>query len=239
MSREFIFSILISLLIVTSGNTVFAEEILGAQTFIARGDEYYSVKLYKKSVIAYSKAIEMNPHSGSLYLKRGAVYKDAGIYGKALKDYNKALLYEIVYTDAVSNRAYILMKMNLYLSAIEDYSRLIMVNPFNYEAYYNRGSAYMKTKNYNKALDDFHLVAEHDPFCVKTSYNLSCIYAIRGDSEKSINYLKQGITNGFDDLELLKISNELSGIRNLREFKEIVRLVQRKMNSKLSMNKKY
>ena len=53
-------------------------------------------------------------------------------------------------------------------------------------------------------------------------YNLACIYSIRKDTAKSLQYLAMSIRHGYDDFEHIKIDTDLDNIRETAGFKELM-----------------
>lgn len=53
-------------------------------------------------------------------------------------------------------------------------------------------------------------------------YNLGCLYAIKGEKEKAIEYLKKSVDAGYRDVEWMKMDGDLKSLRGDQGFKELV-----------------
>ncbi len=139
---------------------------------------YYQVKYkdYDNAILAYSKAIELNPQYFAAYGNRGGVYKDKGQLDLALADYAKAIKLNPDNSYAYYNRGIVYADIGQYLLAIADYTKAIELNPGYAIAYYNRGNAYNRNGRSDLALPDYNKAIELNPQYASTYVNRGNIY---------------------------------------------------------------
>lgn len=108
--------------------------------------------------MAYTSAIELDPHFVQAYAERAAIYAQLKETRQAVKDYDKVLQLDPNYQDAYLDRASAKMGLGEYLDAITDLGDFIrLAKPHNISlrlAYERRAEAYMKIGNYNNAVAD-------------------------------------------------------------------------------------
>ncbi len=107
------------------------------------------------------RAIEENPHDGSLFLLRGKFFLEMGYWSRAIKDLSLAIklkqgLPEAFYLRALAYRRKIDYNENpIQNRAIADLTRTINMKPGFAEAYYQRGLCYALLGSWNDAMSDF------------------------------------------------------------------------------------
>ncbi|MGD2090591.1 MAG: hypothetical protein PVH61_30745 [Candidatus Aminicenantes bacterium] len=86
-----------------------------------------------------------------------------------------------------------------------------------------QGSAYLQKSDYRRAALFFEIALRAGNERPNLFYNLACVYSLAGNKKKALNYLEQAVKKGFNDLEWIKKDKDLDFIRNEKEFKEIIR----------------
>lgn len=110
-------------------------------------------------------------------------------------------------------------------SAIQTFSSSITTYPFA-KSYYELGNAYMDANNLEKSLEAYKMaeVLQFAPIS-KVLYNISCVYSKmngEGDIDKSLEYLKNAIENGYTNLDHIMKDEDLKNARDNYQFTEIV-----------------
>ena len=153
-------------------------------TYQLEGDESNDTEekqaAYEKSIVHYTRTLELKPDLPEVYTNRGNVYRDIGELDEAIADYNSTTELDPNDANAYNNRGNAYSDKNEIDKAIEDYNTAIELKPDYDDAYYNRGNAYLIEGNFNPALQDFSRVIELDP-------DNANAYIIRGDA-----YLEKG-----------------------------------------------
>jgi tetratricopeptide (TPR) repeat protein len=76
---------------------------------------------YDEALADYTKAIELDPTDGELYLIRGVAYSLKGFQDEAIRDYSIAIAIDPGNSDAYFNRAQAYEAKNMNDKALEDY----------------------------------------------------------------------------------------------------------------------
>jgi tetratricopeptide (TPR) repeat protein len=154
---------------------------LAAYEYFIRGVELQNNKSMNQAVIAYSKAIELDPRYAVAYYNRGLAYYDLKQYDKSIQDNNRAIELKPNYALAYNSRGLAYYNLKQYEKSLQDYNRALVLNPNSATAYISRGLAYNRLKQYDRAIKDFNWAIELDP-------NSALAYHNRGISH---NYLQQ------------------------------------------------
>jgi tetratricopeptide (TPR) repeat protein len=97
----------------------------------------------KDAIVAFDKAIRLNPRSAEAYHGRGMAHNEIGQNERALKDYDAALALNPQYAEAYFNRANAYSDMGQYERALKDYGEALRLSPNHSGALFNQGLIYM------------------------------------------------------------------------------------------------
>jgi tetratricopeptide (TPR) repeat protein len=115
----------------------------------------------EKSIVEYTKAIELDSTRVEVVRARALVYYGAGLYLKAISDYGRAIDLDSTFALHYLKRALCYDDLNNYEEALADYSRAINRAPRLAQAYDNRGLMYMmKLGDKDKACADLKTACE-------------------------------------------------------------------------------
>ena len=158
-----------------------------------KGRAYNSKKDYPAAIIAYTKAIEINPNYLNSYHGRGLCYYKSGQYQLALQDYTKAIDAGINNAHLTYyNRAVLYDAQKEFNQAIEDFTKALEIKPDYLDAYHGRGLSYYSSKQYQNALQDYTKGIDggiSDSYL--TYYNRGLVYDVLQNYDLSIqDYLK-------------------------------------------------
>ena len=133
-----------------------------ATSWFQKGFTHSKNREYHDAIVAYSKAIEIDPKNAVAYNNRGFAYRQIGQYKPAMDDYDKAIILSektagvsLVYV----NRGSLHFIMGQYDRAIKDFNRVIETNPKSIEAWVNRGLSYNKLGNTQRAIESLKTAA--------------------------------------------------------------------------------
>ena len=106
----------------------FREKTSGENYYHA-GNKYFEDKLYEDALIAFQKAIEVNPKL--IHAKRGAArcLMQLGQYNRALEIFNQVIKQEPAFGASYANRGILHDRMQSYIAAIADYEKAIQLDP--------------------------------------------------------------------------------------------------------------
>ena len=143
-------------------------------------------RAYKKAVVHYTKALELDLQQPAIYNNRGNMYVAIGEIDKAVNDLSKAIELKPDYTNAYNNRGEAYRSKGEVDEAINDYSKAIEVKSDFAEAYNNRGVAYRDIGDLPRAFDDYNTAIRLNPEFAEAYNNLGNIYDDKGDFDKAI-----------------------------------------------------
>ena len=162
------------------------ENKLTAWDYRNRGRRARNEGDYRKSVEAYTEAIERDGTHANDYFWRAEAYYKLGEHKKAIEDYTTAIKLDPKDTIAYNNRGLAYRNLGEYAKAIEDFAKSIELDPKDAVAYNNRGLAYHDLGEYAKAIEDYTKSIELDPKYDATYSNRGAAYNGLGEYAKAI-----------------------------------------------------
>jgi tetratricopeptide (TPR) repeat protein len=127
------------------------------------------------ALLAFDKAIGLDPNDAYAYANRGNAYGKKGEWDRAIEDYTKAIGLDRKYALAYYNRGVTYGKKGDPDRAIEDYTKAIGLDPKNAPAYHNRGYAFSEKSDWDRAIEDLTKAIALDP-------NDAAAYGERGEA---------------------------------------------------------
>ena len=148
-----------------------------ATSYFNLGNLYVEMGDNAMALLAYRRALELNPrHAGTLY-NLGNLYKDQGRFKDALGFYQKAIAVDPRISDAWLNMGIIYGKQKEAGQEKAYYRKAIEVDPRNGRAYFNLGFLGEAAGDMEGALSLYQKSVEFDPANAEGYYNLGNIYA--------------------------------------------------------------
>lgn len=147
---------------------------------------------YGKSILAYSKAIELDPSDSETYQLRASEYMLVYILNKGSKsywdspkeylqksidDYTKSIELSPLDFKSYRCRAFLFLESGRYQEAINDATKSIELSPENDDAFWTRGKAYEALGKTEQAVSD-----------IKESAKLGCDVAQQYLKKKRISF---------------------------------------------------
>jgi clan AA aspartic protease (TIGR02281 family) len=130
------------------------EKILLSGAHRLRGDIYYKIDNYDKTIQDYETAIKLSPSDPEIYIDRAQIYYDLQLYPKADADYRQALKIDesLVRPYAGLGRNYI--KQKKYIEAEKVLNQLIKLSPDYVGGYKFRAQAFYEQNKFDEAIED-------------------------------------------------------------------------------------
>jgi tetratricopeptide (TPR) repeat protein len=126
-----------------------------AYVWYNRGNGYYAEGRYEEAIMAYNKAIELNPDTHIWYnIGNAALF--LGKYDTAIEAYNNAIEIDPSFSDALNNKGEALRLQGNYIEAINAYDRAIELDPLNSYIWSNSGLALYYLGKYDNAIEAFN-----------------------------------------------------------------------------------
>ena len=213
---------------------------LTPQELEIKGDELRSEKNWADAIDYFSAGIEKSP-SAILYNKRGLAKVGLMRFKDAEKDFQKAIKVDKTYAQAENNLGAMYYYQKRFGPAVKHYKKAIAIEG-NASFYSNLGTAYFAQKDYKKAQENYQTALSLDPEVferqrsrtatqilamtlaehAKYDYTIAKMYAVRGDSDRSLLYLRKAIEEGYPVANDVKKDKEFAGLRKDPRIKEIL-----------------
>lgn len=123
--------------------------------------------------------------------------------------------------------------VNLYINNIRTLQTLYLFKSMLHIFYYLQTKImdlYVYTKQYKNALSiarELLLIGGDKTFF----YNLACLFSLMGKKHQALHFLRKAIKAGYSDLHWLKKDKELDLIRNTKEFKHLIKHLEKKLKA--------
>jgi tetratricopeptide (TPR) repeat protein len=206
-----------------------------------RGDELRLEKDYLDALDYYRAAISKKPNNPAVYNKAGITELLMQRYKEAGKDFEKAIHFDHGYADAVNNLGVIDYEAKKYGKAIKQYDKAILLRPDSASFYSNQGAAYFGKKEIEKACEAYTKAMELDPTILeRTSHNgisaqlpspedrarydyvIAKLWAKQGDRDRSLQYLRRAMEEGYKGIGDVYKDPEFAGLRGDTRFTELM-----------------
>jgi tetratricopeptide (TPR) repeat protein len=206
-----------------------------------RGDELRLEKDYLDALDYYRAAISKKPNNPAVYNKAGITELLMQRYKEAGKDFEKAIHFDRGYADAVNNLGVIDYEAKKYGKAIKQYDKAILLRPDSASFYSNQGAAYFGKKEIEKACEAYTKAMQLDPTILeRTSHNgisaqlpspedrarydyvIAKLWAKQGDRDRSLQYLRRALEEGYKGIDDVYKDPEFAGLREDTRFTELM-----------------
>ena len=118
-----------------------------------------------------------------------------------------------------------LLKQNKTEDAIKNYNMALHHNNRFEEAYINLSTAYLNKKNFKLSLKTLNTLESINPNHPLLHYNFSCYHSLLGNIPKGIESLKQAISHGFKNHQILETDPDIENLRQNPQFRELQSLL--------------
>jgi tetratricopeptide (TPR) repeat protein len=206
-----------------------------------RGDELRAEKAYLDALDYYRAALAKKPASTAIYNKAGIAELMMQRYKEAGKDFARAIHLDHGYADAVNNLGVIDYEAKKYGKALKQYEKAIRLRPDSASFYSNMGAAYFGKKEIEKAAEAYAKAMQLDPDILEhTSHNgisaqlpspedrarydylIAKLCAKQGDRDRSLQYLRRAMEEGYKAIEDVYKDPEFAGLRDDARFTELM-----------------
>jgi tetratricopeptide (TPR) repeat protein len=207
----------------------------------ARGDELRVAKLYLDALDYYRAALAKMPKSAGLQNKIGITELMMQRYKEAKKSFESSIKSDHNFPDAHNNLGVVFYEERKYGSAVKEYQRAIAIDGNSASFYSNLGAALFSKKEFDPAVQAYeHAVAIDPDVFERTSragvqaqlprpedrahydYTVAKLYAKMGLSDRSLEYLKKAMEDGYKDFKNVYKDAEFAELRKDKRFAELV-----------------
>lgn len=206
-----------------------------------RGDELRSEKLYLDALDYYRAALAKQLHSAALLNKIGITELMMQRYREAKKSFEQSIKVEHKFADAYNNLGVVYYEQRHYGGAVKEYRRAIAIDATSASFYSNLGAALFSKKEFEPAVIAYQKAVELDPDVFERTsrggvqaqlpspedrahydYTVAKLYAKMGFSDRSLEYLRKAMEEGYKDLKNVYKDSEFAGLRKDKRFTELM-----------------
>jgi tetratricopeptide (TPR) repeat protein len=202
-----------------------------------QADELRTTKYYLDAIDYYRAALEKKPNDPVLLNKIGITELLLQHYNDSKKSFERALKANHDYADAYNNLGVIYYIHKKYGKAIKQYDRAIKLNSNAASYFSNLGAAYFSKKEFEKAVNAYHQALQLDPEVFERvshsgisaqmstpedrahyDYVLAKLYAKMGASDRSLQYLRRAMEDGYKHINDVYKDTEFASLRKDPRF---------------------
>jgi tetratricopeptide (TPR) repeat protein len=207
----------------------------------ARGDQLRSSKLYLDALDYYHAALAKKPNDARLLNKLGITHLMMQRYKESRKAFEQAIKADRKFADAYNNLGVVLYEQKKFGAAIKQYRKAIEVDDSSASFFSNLGAAHFSKKEFEPAVLAYQHALELDPEVFERTsrggvqaqlpspedrarydYTVAKLYAKMGASERSLQYLRKAMEDGYKDLKNVYKDEEFSELRKDPRFTELM-----------------
>jgi tetratricopeptide (TPR) repeat protein len=197
-----------------------------------RAEQLESDKAFADAIDYYQAAINKDKHSAGLYNHLGIVYIKIQHYKEAEKAFEHSIKIDHNFADAHNNLGVVRYEDKKYSKAIEEYQKAIQLRQDAASFYSNLGAAYYMKKEWEPATEAYSHALQIDPdIFMRTArigvtaqlpspqdrarfdYVIAKLYAKRGDPDRSLEYLRRSMEEGYKGINGVYKDPEFTSLR--------------------------
>jgi len=207
-----------------------------AQELESAGDEQRSKKAYGDAIEYYRLAMK-KADSAELHNKAGISYLQLLQLKTAEKEFNRAISMDHNYAEAINNLGVIFYMRKKYPKAISEYEKALKLNAGAASFHSNLGMAYFEKKEFERASAELIRALELDPQIfdrqaqggiaarmaapedrARYAYTMARIFARQGINDRSLEYLKKAVEEGYPHINDVYNDDAFAGVRKDPRF---------------------
>jgi len=206
-----------------------------------QGDDLRAQKLYLDSIDYYRAALAKKPNAATLYNKIGIAELLTQRWQDSKKDFEHAIKADRSYADAYNNLGVIFYIGKKYGKAIDRYHKAIQLKDDAASYYSNLGAALFSKKEFEKSVLAYSHALQLDPDVFERTsragvaaqmskpedrahydYVIAKLYAKGGNPDRSIEYLRKALEEGYKSIDNVYKDEEFAGVRKDKRFTELM-----------------
>ena len=207
----------------------------------ARADQLRASKLYLDAIDYYRAAMAKQPNSASLLNKVGITELMMQRYREAKKSFDQSIKADRNFADAYNNLGVVFYEELRYGSAVKQYRRAIALDGTSASFYSNLGAALFAKKEFEPAVLAYDRALALDPDVFERTsrggvqaqlpspgdrahydFVVAKLYAKMGYSDRSLEYLKKAMEEGYKDFKNVYKDAEFAELRKDKRFTELM-----------------
>jgi tetratricopeptide (TPR) repeat protein len=206
-----------------------------------RADQLRGSKLYLDALDYYHAAMVKAPNAAHLLNKVGITELMMQRYREARKSFEKSIKADRHFADAYNNLGVVFYEGKKYAAAIKQYRKAIAIDGGSASFFSNLGAAHFSKKEFEPAVLAYQHALELDPEVFERTsragvqaqlpspedrarydYTVAKLYAKMGSQDRSLEYLRKAIEEGYKDLKNVYKDVEFAELRKDPRFTELM-----------------
>jgi tetratricopeptide (TPR) repeat protein len=188
-----------------------------------RGDIMMARKMFREAIDYYKPEAEK---SAVLANKTGIAYHQLQDLNNAEKYYRKAVKLKANYPEAINNLGTVYYAKKSYRRAVNQYRSALRISPTSASVMSNLGTAYFARRQYDEAMKAYEQAVALDPDIFEERagyyYLLAKTCAKAGMTDRTLQYIRKALENGFKERDKFKAEPEFSTLQDNLEFQKIL-----------------
>ena len=185
------------------------------------GEIQVEQKKLSNAVLAFSRAIDLNPTNAEVFAMRGGANLQLGDYGNAQADFDRALLLSPSNEVAVLNRGLCKYAVKNFKGALEDFNQVIRWDTNGSTAFVYRAIIELSSRDLNSALNDANIA-------IKLGTEDSLAYRTRATAESLQKNYEIALEDVTKAIEMNSQDGESYALRGridsaLKNYREAIR----------------
>lgn len=125
-------------------------------------------------------------------------------------------------TEALRRQAYEAVQAESWEAAASSFQKLTEADPGDGDAWQMLGYSLHSAGRPDEALPIFIKASEFPPVAPTAAYNAACVYAVKGDKDKAIEWLQKAMDLGFFHPEAVEIDSDMDALRTDPRFQALL-----------------
>jgi tetratricopeptide (TPR) repeat protein len=218
--------------------TVAQEDVQRATVASQEGDIAFNRKDHYAALIKYLESARLNPNNELIYNKLGIAYSQLKYYEQDIDAFMRSIEINRKYAYSYNNLGSVYFAQRSLKKAEKYFKKALSLKNDEASFHMNMGSLHLERKRRDKAMAEWRKGLALDPNILTKSSSVSLIgasstsmerrymvarlLASSGDVELAIESLKQAITEGFSNIDLIRKEPDFDRIRNDKRFADFV-----------------
>ena len=208
-----------------------------------QGDDLRGEKAYLDAIDYFHAALAKEPNRASLINKIGISELMLQRYREAGKSFDLAIKKNRDFAEAYNNLGVVEYERRKYGAAVKQYRKALKISPESASFYSNLGAAYFASKKFEQASEAYAKAVQLDPTIFEHTshtgiaaqmaspedrahydYVLAKLYAKMGDSNRSLEYLRKAMEDGYKKVDDAYSDPEFADLRKDTRFTELMKV---------------
>jgi len=128
-----------------------------------QGNAFYNLRMYKKAIRSYNRALKSNPDDERIHLNLGNAYKNLGMLKEAVTSYKHVVHTKPNNANAHYNLGLAYGKLGMHKQAKNSLQQCITINPNNANAHYNLAIIHLTLQDSISAVSEYRILNSLSP----------------------------------------------------------------------------